>query len=192
MAAFRSLRELESFVRALPIPEERREVVADELTGHVMERVAGGTSETDALASLGDPALLERLVAPAERRFSPSIAYAARAAARVAAVVALVQVAGGSLYLRLPVRVAVAVHLGASALVIALALPRWARRASYEARSAFAIVSWALAALPALLVNQLFTPPSPAAVGPMLLALWFVPAGLMFATVPWTRPRLVR
>ena len=175
MPAFRSLRELDAFVRALPIPEERRDVVADELVEHVMARVGDGATEAEALASLGDAELLARLVAPAERRFRPSNAVVVLWATAVGLALIAAEIVGTLLWGRIPIPVALLANLALGAGTVALALPPWAKHAAHEARVGMAVVGWAVAAFVPLFVDLL--PAAPATtVGPMVLTLWIVPS----------------
>jgi hypothetical protein len=65
----KSTDELRSFVAGLRIPESRRRLVEQELLDHVESRIAGGLSEAQALAALGDPDALRGLLERVEPAF---------------------------------------------------------------------------------------------------------------------------
>src|SRR2546428_4225087 len=66
---FESLGELQSFVRQLDVPEERREIVEAELLDHFFARVASGDPEDIALSAFGDPEALRIRFERVERSF---------------------------------------------------------------------------------------------------------------------------
>lgn len=83
--SFQSLRELQSFVRSLDAPEERREVVEAELLDHFFARIAEGASEAEALAAFGSQEALRIRFEPVERGFVLTRLDAVRDGARVGA-----------------------------------------------------------------------------------------------------------
>ena len=79
--SFQSLRELQSFVRSLDVPEERREVVEAELLDHFFARLSDGATEAEALAAFGAEGALRIRFEPVERGFGLTRAQAARGGA---------------------------------------------------------------------------------------------------------------
>src|SRR5579859_6790550 len=75
---FQSLSELRAFVTGLDVPEERREIVEAELLDHFFARVAGGSSEAEALRAFGDAEALRIRFEPVERGFHLSRRQALR------------------------------------------------------------------------------------------------------------------
>lgn len=81
--SFRSLRELQSFVRSLDVPEERREVVEAELLDHFFARIGDGATEAEALAAFGAKEALRIRFEPVERGFRLTRRDAVRDGARL-------------------------------------------------------------------------------------------------------------
>lgn len=67
--SFRSLRELQSFVRSLDVPDDRRDVVEAELLDHFFARIGDGATEAEALAAFGAQDALRVRFEPVERTF---------------------------------------------------------------------------------------------------------------------------
>src|SRR5690242_13997028 len=75
---FRTVGELQAFVAALRVPEERREVVESELLDHFFARVADGASEREALDAFGEVACLRTRFEVVEPGFCLTRARAVR------------------------------------------------------------------------------------------------------------------